>query len=536
MIGRVFSRRTRWFLVIVVMSFILVPLFVEPIMGPRLAHDYLSDLRRLVEQNDAVDIPLNLNQDVVLMSQEVFNDKGPEYLSDEVLIINERKHLYYTAPDLTSLIALQPYEILDNQLISIKTQLRLFLAFFYLVLMSVHWYNVKRMKKALVPFRQQALNYAMADFSERVVSQSSLTDELMLSFNRMARQLEQQFNQLLQRDDILNHVLNAMNDGVIAINVDHDMLLSNIHAENLLALLHKDSSRTTNIIPVEWEEDISMTMKNLENCLTYVKVQGRTFILLFSPLIRENHTFGVVIISRDVTEEENLNQLREMFVANVSHELRTPISLLQGYSEAIVDGVATSLEDQRALAQVILEESKRMGRLVNDLLDLAKLTSGHMVLQRECYPVRDFVHRLIAKFQHKASLNQVEVVADVHEDAQVLTFDYDRLEQVFTNLIDNALRYTKEGIITLRVYKEKKRCYFYVIDTGEGIKEADLPFLFERFYKADKSRTRNKSGTGLGLAIAKEIVEAHGGTISVTSHIGKGTTFTIVLPDVELYD
>ncbi|NQD65201.1 PAS domain-containing sensor histidine kinase, partial [Bacillus haikouensis] len=261
-------------------------------------------------------------------------------------------------------------------------------------------------------------------------------------------------------------------------------------------------------------------------------LQGRSYVVIVSPLYNNNTIRGAVVVVRDMTEERRLDKLRKDFIANVSHELRTPISMLQGYSEAIVDDIAESEEEKKEIARIIYDESLRMGRLVNDLLDLARMEAGHIMLNKDSVPIMPFTDRVVNKFLGIARENKVSIYFESNVDLQMeMTMDPDRIEQVLTNLIDNAVRHTPEaGAVTVSLTEGKGGFLFNVKDTGSGIPEEDLPFVFERFYKADKARTRGKSGTGLGLAIAKNIVEAHRGHIQVHSKLKQGTTFTFFLP------
>jgi two-component system sensor histidine kinase ResE len=252
-----------------------------------------------------------------------------------------------------------------------------------------------------------------------------------------------------------------------------------------------------------------------------------------SPLYAGDQVRGVVAVLRDVTEERRLDKLRKDFVANVSHELRTPLAMLQGYSEALMDDIAETPEERREIAQVINEESQRMGRLVRELLDLARMEAGHIQVEPVERSLYDFVGRVIRKFQALAREKQIHLSADLAEGLPTVYWDEDKIEQVLTNLIDNAIRHTPAGgSVCVHVYQQDGMIHLDVEDTGSGIPDEDLPFVFERFYKADKARTRGQSGgTGLGLAIVKHLVTAHGGNVSVKSQLGVGTTFMVELPE-----
>jgi signal transduction histidine kinase len=219
------------------------------------------------------------------------------------------------------------------------------------------------------------------------------------------------------------------------------------------------------------------------------------------------------------------------FVANVSHELKTPLTSVQGFAQALLDGTAGTPAEQMQAAQVIYDESGRMHRMVLDLLDLARLDAGTLELQRASLDLAALLNSIAAKFAPQARAAKVNIRVETSA-LPALTGDGDRLAQVFTNLVDNALKFTPAGgSITLSAAQVSSGIQVQVTDTGTGIPPEALPHLFDRFYQADPSRPGgSKHGAGLGLAIVKEIVRAHGGKISVLSQPGAGSTFTVNLP------
>lgn len=283
-------------------------------------------------------------------------------------------------------------------------------------------------------------------------------------------------------------------------------------------------------------DTLQQVIEGEKEVIEEITLQGRTWVMIMTPLYDQAYIRGAVAVIRDMTEERRLDKLRKDFIANVSHELRTPISMLQGYSEAIVDDIAETKEEKNELAQIIYEESLRLSRLVNELLDMASMEAGHLTLKKEKVDITPYIERIFRKFQGIAAENQIEMsLAKDIQEAQAY-FDPDRIEQVFTNLIDNAIRHTSEGgFVKVSVTNDDSGLSVSVEDSGSGIPEEDLPFVFERFYKADKSRTRNKhvKGTGLGLSIAKNIVKSHRGTITVKSKLDIGTTFNFMIPKEE---
>jgi signal transduction histidine kinase len=220
------------------------------------------------------------------------------------------------------------------------------------------------------------------------------------------------------------------------------------------------------------------------------------------------------------------------FVANVSHELKTPLTSIQGFAQAILDDTADTPEARKQAAQIIYDESGRMHRMALDLLDLARLEAGTADLKMTNFDVKELLQNMIVKFTPQAEKANVTLQLNITTDLPPLVGDGDRLAQVFINLIDNALKFTPaNGEVTLSARKVGAEMEISVADTGLGVPNGALPYLFDRFYQADPSRAGGeKHGAGLGLAIAKEIVEAHGGKIGVRSQVGHGTTFLIHMP------
>jgi len=223
------------------------------------------------------------------------------------------------------------------------------------------------------------------------------------------------------------------------------------------------------------------------------------------------------------------------FVANVSHELKTPLTSIQGFAQAILDDTANTPETRKQAAQIIYDESGRMHRMALDLLDLARLEAGTADMQMSDVDLGVLLKGIVDKFTPQAQKANVALQLDISDNLPTVTGDGDRLAQVFTNLVDNAMKFTPEnGKITLSAKKVGAEVEAIVADTGVGVASEALPHLFDRLYQADPSRAGGeKHGAGLGLAIVKEIVEAHGGKIGVRSQVGHGTTFTIRLPLVQ---
>ncbi len=395
-----------------------------------------------------------------------------------------------------------------------------------------------RVTSPLIKMREAAREITKGEFNTKVpILTHDEIGDLAIEFNRMGRQLKFHINALRQEKEQFSSIVSSMADGVMTLNRNGHMIvvnppakvfLENLYFENNIPIDEKNQE-----IPAELKGILQEVIEGEKKAVREFNIQGRIYVMLMTPLYDGPHVRGAVAVIRDMTEERRTDKLRKDFIANVSHELRTPISMMQGYSEAIVDDIAETKEEKNELAQIIHEESLRMGRLVNDLLDLARMEAGHSQLQKELVEIKPYLQRIVKKFQGVATENNIRLMHEFQLTVRYVSLDPDKIEQVFTNLIDNAIRHTDDhGFVRIKVKNSESELYVSIEDNGSGIPEEDLPFVFERFYKADKSRTRNKEkkGTGLGLAIAKNIVESHGGTISVKSKLQQGTTFSFRIP------
>ncbi|MBC1863691.1 HAMP domain-containing protein [Listeria welshimeri] len=396
-----------------------------------------------------------------------------------------------------------------------------------------------RMAFPLREMKKIAIAVSKGNFDNRVPTYThDEIGELGVAFNDMAKQLKYNISALRQEKEQLSNILVGMADGVIKFSVDKTIILSNPPAEEFLHnwFFSPENSEKV-LIPVALDDLLNETLDKKESQVGEITFADRTYVAILTLLYTGEHVRSVVAVIRDMTEEKQLEKMKSDFVNNVSHELRTPISMLQGYSEAIIDGVAQSDEEVREFAQIIYDESLRIGRLVNDMLDLARMEAGFNHMDNQKMPIAPLLEKVIANFDVLAKENFVELGLELGTPNLEYSYDQDRMEQVLINLIMNAIRHTgKEGyagkvILKQTIDKTRNNLVITVSDNGSGIAEEDIPYLFERFYKADKARKRGKAvGTGIGLAIVKNIVEAHNGKISVESVLGEGSDFIITLP------
>lgn len=241
---------------------------------------------------------------------------------------------------------------------------------------------------------------------------------------------------------------------------------------------------------------------------------------------------GAVVLLHEITELKKIDQVRRDFVANVSHELRTPLSILRGYVETLLDSRNVPREELTRILRVMERHSNRLELLVEDLLTLAQLESGNSQLQLGTVDLASFFRETIRDWEKKLTSKQLNIVIDVPPDLPPIRADRARLQEAFYNLLDNAVKYSRErSEIRLSVRSRDGEIELNVSDEGIGIAEEDLPRIFERFYRGDKARSPDKiRGTGLGLAIVKHIAQLHGGRVEAESELGEGTTIRVILP------
>lgn len=240
---------------------------------------------------------------------------------------------------------------------------------------------------------------------------------------------------------------------------------------------------------------------------------------------------GAVVLFHDVTQLRQMEEIRRDFVANVSHELRTPLSIFRGYLETLLDDPHQPPGELLRILEVMERHSDRLHALVEDVLSLARLESPAAELVVSEISLPEFLQEILRDWEKRLETKQLKAQLDVPRDLPKLEADESRLQEIIYNLLDNAVKYSSaNGVITLRAAVEGNRMRLTVSDEGIGISENDLPRVFERFYRADKARSRELGGTGLGLSIVKHIAQLHGGTAQAQSEPGKGTTISVVLP------
>ncbi len=334
----------------------------------------------------------------------------------------------------------------------------------------------------------------------------------------------------------LEIILSSMQEGVLVSDSRRTVRLMNPAARRLfpvpadvLGIPVLDALREPEVDAMIAEALRSGTSQEHE-----IEAGGRPPLVLatrVAPMRDAAGDLGALVMFRDVTRLTSLEKVRREFVANVSHELRTPLAIFQGYVETLQDSPEMSRSEQSGVFAILAKHSARLNALVEDLLVLARLEARTDELEIAPLDVGEFFQELRRDWANRMDVRGVTMRLDLVGDLPVIHADRMRLEQVCTNLLDNGLKYTPAGgEITLGAARHGDMVELWVSDTGQGILSADLPHIFERFYRADKARSREFGGTGLGLSIVKHIAQAHGGSVSAESAYGSGTTIRVRIP------
>jgi two-component system phosphate regulon sensor histidine kinase PhoR len=410
--------------------------------------------------------------------------------------------------------------------------------------LSVHWFD-----DAVRPLTDAARRMHEGDLTVRArVAREQDVGQLGAAFDQLARSLSQTVGELRSERDLVSRILDGMQEGVLLLDNDGKVALMNPALREMLLLRADllgqpllevvrhaelkellDRARTTRTTSSgEVELGGLKPRRLLVRGTAFTQLRGREH----GGREQENAS-GLLAVFFDVTDIRRLESLRRDFVANVSHELRTPVTAVLSAAETLEMALGKEPEQAKRFLAIIERNASRLQRLIEDLLDLSRIESRELRLRPERFPFEPFATHLLGMFKERADKRRIALRL---EAAKGIETDVDRraLEQVLTNLVDNAVKYCPEGSkVVLRADPAEggPGVRLRVEDDGTGIEEKHLPRLFERFYRVDAGRSREMGGTGLGLSIVKHLVEAMGGTIEVVSAVGTGTTFDVKIPD-----
>src|SRR5579871_1451023 len=362
--------------------------------------------------------------------------------------------------------------------------------------------------------------------------------ELVWAFNRMSQQLDARIARLEEDRQQLRTILSGMVEGVVALDSEQRILYANERATQLLGLPWQAPVGRRLWEVVRQRPLLDVVQRALESPEPQREELGWSGSPIRSLTVHAARLPGLpprgaVLVMHDTTELRRLERLRQEFVANVSHELKTPLSIIKACVETLLDGAMDDLAHRRQFLEQLDSQSNRLHALILDLLSLARIESGEELFDFQPLLVREIVQACMERHRPRAeSKGQIfEMVPPAGDEDLSVWADEEALEQILDNLLDNAVKYTLQGgRVSVSWRREGEQVCLEVADTGIGIPDADLPRIFERFYRVDKARSRELGGTGLGLSIVKHLSQAMRGSVRAASRLGQGTTFMVCLP------
>lgn len=388
------------------------------------------------------------------------------------------------------------------------------------------WFS-RSVSRPIIELRDVAQAIAAGEVDRRPsLAAPGEVGDLAAALHRMTEQLAARLSALESEDALLNAVIESLDEGIVAVSARSEIVRVNQSARRMLNLT-AEVPFSADLLPNERlvRDSLRGAMHGKPAEPAELTLGERTLLLTARPL----PDGGAVIALMDLTTRRRLETIRRDFVANVSHELKTPLTIIGGFAETLRDQ-DLSAEDRERFTRTIEANTRRMHRIVDDLLDLSRYESGSWVPNVVSNDLGGVVTDVFTSVHRKAEAKELALSFQATPEARKVDADPTALRQIVANLVENAVRHTTAGGITVSADVQDGMTTVAVTDTGSGIPAEHLGRIFERFYRVDPGRSRNEGGTGLGLAIVRHLVEAHGGTVRAQSTVGQGTTITVTFP------
>ena len=410
------------------------------------------------------------------------------------------------------------------------------LAAIFLLALALSYFLSRRLTRSLRRIVEFADALGQGRFGERVTigPRDELAD-LARVLNQMAAELQTKIAEISDDRSRLQAILSSMIEGVMVLDRGGKILMFNEALERMLPAA--EGPITGRPLLEVWRHH---QLNQLVGSVLDSGVGHAGEIGIFMPeerifsvqaSVSREGRIAVVLVFHDVTDLKRLERIRKDFVANISHEIKTPLTSIKGYIEALIDGAEDDPQKRSEFLYIIQRHTDHLNATLSDLLRLSTIESGQYRWRREPISIPDLIGKAVQMIQPAAEKKRQSVTVSLGEPLCPFRGDTDQLAQALINLLDNAVKYTPEGgRVAVKVEMREEELEIQVSDTGVGIPLKEIPRIFERFYRVDRARSRELGGTGLGLSIVKHIVEAHGGTVSVKSKVGKGSRFILTFP------
>ena len=368
--------------------------------------------------------------------------------------------------------------------------------------------------------------FASGDFNSKVfIKNNDELKELANSFNRMTEKIKELFDSQAMQQEELKRITGAMQESLIVLDKDNKII---IHNKSFRKIVNSDDINDKFYWEILRDADVRKLIEKVRKKKFRKTVEiklDNIYYLCSANYIQTKDE--IVLVLFDISERKQLEEMKRDFIVNASHELRTPLTAIQGYVETLEQ---ESQKGEKKYIQIIKRHTSRLISIVEDMLTISKLEDENIQMQISEINFKDLLEDVLAIFHDKLKDRKIKLTVNISKESGSFKGDFFKMEQLFINLIDNAIKYTSSGEIKIDIEEEKENIIIRISDTGIGIPQYDIERIFERFYTVDKSHSRKNGGTGLGLSIVKHIVNLHKGSIEVKSVENKGTTFSVRLP------
>ncbi len=428
-----------------------------------------------------------------------------------------------------SRVSLYANEI-DTLIIDILFEILEVVSIFVLFTLFAVLFFTRSITKPLQKISMAAQKVASGDFDVKVfLHGKSEIKDLSDNFNFMTQKIKELFTKVTSQKEELNTIIASISEGLAVFDIKGKILLSNYSFSKMIACKNcKDTYYWEVIDSEEFGKLFREVVDNKKSIHKDLQIEKKFFAVSANYIESKNE---IVFLLRDVTKAKELELLKKDFVTNVSHELRTPLTAIKGFIETLEDEVLE--ETGKRYVDIIKRHTNRLINIVQDLMMLSELENVNKTLLKSHVDIRKLIENVSKIFDPKLLEKNLKFNVSVEENFPELLIDNFKIEQVFVNLIDNAIKYTESGKIDLKVFKLDQNAVIEIADSGVGIPDEDKDRVFERFYRVDKSRSRKVGGTGLGLSIVKHIVQLHGGSIYVDPQYSEGSKFVITMPIIQ---
>jgi two-component system, OmpR family, sensor histidine kinase VicK len=539
----------------------LLSVFMEPGFGEvqgwaedtvRLAREFrdLHDLEIIILDNFAHIIGSSGSQALIgrRMIREEITRALAGHLSDNMRYdqVNEERRYYLAFPvrndqNVLGVIYLSgSLRAVDDTLKEVKAIMLTGVALALVVSFLLGIVLTRTITSPITEVTDQAMNMAGGDFSRKIeVHASDEIGRLGETFNYLAEQLSYTINEMSSEKSKVEAIINNMTDGIVALDGTGRIIQINPSARSQiknLGLKVPSLGRSgfyllRSLIGSDMMRQFVRKQKSLTAEISGSEPDYIMQIKIAPFKVGKGKLDGTLIVVHDITKEREMTRRQEEFVADVSHELRTPLATVKSYVETLMDGAAEEPEIRNRFLEVLSNETDRMVSMVKDLLALSQMDVSQGFWQTSEVNLRDLALEAAEQLKHKLSAQLPVIKVNISSNCPPVKIDRDKVMRVFSNLLNNAVRYTAaQGEIHVDAADEGTNVKVVIKDNGQGIPESELPRVFERFYRVEKTRSRDYGGTGLGLSIARKVVEGHGGSISIESTPGVGTSVSFTLP------